>query len=125
MNLGFSKTLAIIFGTALPLLAIVRNFTTQSDPVGFFVELVAGSFLLISAWRVGMVAHSGQRFLAAAWGLTVGLFYSSLYAQWLMMSKPPLVEPPIPPGYALAATGLGLVVAILGLITCLRSIRKH
>ena len=124
MNLGFSKTLAIIFGTALPLMAIVRNFAAQTDPAGFFVDLIAGAFLLVGAWRVGVVPHSGQRFLAAAWGLTIGLFYSSFYAQWLMMSNPVSVEPPIPPGYALAATALGLFVAILGLIASLRSIRK-
>ena len=36
MNLGFSKTLAIIFGTALPLMGIVRNFTTGSRPGRLF-----------------------------------------------------------------------------------------
>ena len=125
MNLGFSKTLAIILGTALPLLGIVRNFTAQADPAAFFVDLIAGAFLLVGAWRVGVAAHSGQRYLAAAWGLTIGLFYSSFYAQIQMLSKPVLVETPIPPVWGVVGTGFGLFVAILGLIACLRSIRKH
>ena len=124
MNLGFSKTLAVIFGTALPLLGIVRNFTTQADAAVFFVDLIAGAFLLVGAWRVGVASHSGQRYLAAAWGLTIGLFYSSLYTQIQMLSQPALVEPPIPPVWALGATGFGLLLSILGLIACLRSIRK-
>jgi hypothetical protein len=125
MNLGFSKTLAIIFGTALPLLGIVRSFTTQADPVGFFVDIVAGAFLLLGAWRVSVSAHSGQRYLAAAWGLTIGLFYSELYAQVRTMSKPAMVNPMIGPEWSVAATGIGLLIAIIGLIACLRSIRKH
>jgi hypothetical protein len=126
MDLGFSRTLAIIFGTALPLLGIVRMFTgTSGDPTGFFVDLVNGAFLLVGAWRVGVVAHSGQRFLAAAWGLTVGLFYASLQAQIQAMSKPSVIETPIPPEWAAAGTGFGLLLSIIGLITCLRSTRKH
>jgi len=126
MNLGFSRTLAIIFGTALPLMAFVRMLTaTNRDPVGFFADLIAGAFLLVGAWRAGEVPHSGQRFLAAAWGLTIGLLYSSLYAQIQTMWSPSIVEPPISPEWAVAATSLVLLVAVIGLIACLRSARKH
>ena len=126
MNLGFSRTLAFIYGTAMPLLGFVRILTsTNRDPVGFFVDLVAGAFLLIGAWRVGVVPHSGQRFLAAAWGLTVGLLFTSLYGEIQSMWTPAMVESPIPPEGVVAGLSLAFLGAVIGLITCLRSIRKH
>jgi hypothetical protein len=122
MNLGFSKVLAIIIGTALPLLAIVRSWTAGGDAASFFADLLAGAFLLVGAWRVSISPHSGQRFLAAAWGLTMGLFYSSLYMQALAFWKP--VTDEIPLEFSIAVTGFGLLIAILGLIACLKSTRK-
>ena len=127
MNLGFSKTLAIIFGTALPLLGIVRFFITQNDPAVFFVDLIAGTFLLVGAWRVGEAAHSGQRYLAAAWGLSIGLLYSSLYAQVQLIYRPITLDVPSSELEIAATilTAFGLFMASLGLIACLRSARKH
>ncbi len=127
MNLGFSRVLAIVFGTALPLLGMVRNLMLEPDAGSFFPDLVAGAFLLVGAWRVGVSPHSGQRFLAAAWGLTIGLFYADLHDQIEAMYRPVIVEAPtpfIPPELAIAASGFGLLMAILGLIGCLRSTRK-
>ena len=126
MDLGFSRMLAFIYGTALPLLGFVRMLTaTNRDPVGFFVDLIAGAFLMVGAWRVGVTAHSGQRYLAAAWGLTVGLLFSSLYREIQSMWVSAMVESPIPPEGVVAGIGLALFGAVIGLITCLRSIRKH
>jgi hypothetical protein len=126
MDLGLSRTLAFIYGTALPLLGFVRMLTgTNRDPVGFFVDLVAGAFLLVGAWRVGVAAHSGQRYLAAAWGLTVGLLFTALYGEIQSMWVPAMVESPIPPEGVVAGISLALLGAVIGLITCLRSIRKH
>ena len=127
MNLGFSKTLALIFGTALPLMGIVRSFIAKGDPAGFFEDLIAGAFLLFGAWQVGISKHSGQRYLAAAWGLVLGLLYSDLYAQIQAITVPQIVEvrTPIPPGYGIAISVLSLLCAAVGLITCLRSTRKN
>src|SRR5262245_60647255 len=118
MNLGFSRVLAIIFGVALPLLGIVRNWTSEQDAATFFADLVAGAFLLVAAWRLKVSAHSGQRFLAAAWGLTIGLFYSSLYVQAQGVWKPVTEEPPLPLEFSIAVSSFGLLMAILGLIAC-------
>jgi hypothetical protein len=125
MNLGFSKTLAIIVGTALPLLGIVRTRLAPSDPVDFFEDLIAGAFLLVGAWRVGVAPHSGQRYLAAAWGLTIGLFYYDLYTQIQALSKPVIGDVTFGPEWSVAAAGIELIIAIVGLITCLRSTRSH
>jgi hypothetical protein len=126
MNIGFSRTLAIIFGVGLPMLGIVRHWTSANgDPSGFFVDLLNGAFLLFGAWKVGEKERSGQRFLAAAWGLTIGLYYSSLAEQIDKLKIVELVEAPISPEWVLAATSLGLLIAVIGLISSLRSTRKH
>jgi len=126
MDIGFSKTLAFIYGTALPLLGFVRILTaTDRDPVSFFVDLIAGAFLLVGAWRVSVVPHSGQRFLAAAWGLTVGLLFTALNEQIQTMSTPAAIAGEIPPELVVAGMGIAFLGAVTGLINCLRSIRKH
>jgi hypothetical protein len=126
MGIGFSRTLAIILGTALPLLGFIRQATTtNADAPSFVIDLVLGIFLLYGAWKVGEKKHTGQRYLAAAWGMTVGVFYYTLAAQITRLNKGELFAVTIPLEWLVVAAGLGLVVAMAGLITSLRSIKKH
>jgi len=126
MNVKFSRTLAIIFGILLPLLGIVRNWTTpKGDMGGFFADLAAGGLLLYGVWRVAEKERSGQRFLAAGWGLTVGLMYASLEQQIEALYAGTVAEAPIPAEWAVALTGTGFLLSIVGLISGLRSTKKH
>lgn len=126
MNVGFSRWLAIAFGVLIPLLGIVRNWTeAKQDVFGFFGDLVLGTFLLVGAWKVGQNERSGRRFLSAAWGLACGMFYSSLATQVGLLGGTAQAETAIGPEWSATAASLGLLVAIIGLISSLRSIRTH
>lgn len=128
MNVKFSRWLAMVFGALLPVLAIVRNWSLdKQDLTAFFADVTSGAFLLFAAWKVGEKERVGKRYLAAAWGLVCGLFYSSLaYQVMAIMSagKPEIGEPFIPPEFSAVATGLGLLIVIVGLISSLRSDRS-
>ncbi len=126
MNVRLSKMLAYIFGIGLPVLGIVRNWTLPNgDPAGFFIDLAAGGFLLYGAWKTGEKERSGQRYLAAGWGLTVGLIYAGIEEHVRNLGKEQALAAPIAPEWVIGAAGLALVAAIGGLITSLRSTRKH
>lgn len=125
MKLGFSRWLAILFGALVVLLAAVRNWTVeQRDAAGFFADFISAAFLLFGAWKVGQNEHSGKRYLAAAWGLTCGLFYTSLVNQVKVLGTPQLIEPEIGPEWIALGTGFGLLIAIAGLLTSLGSSRS-
>lgn len=125
MNAKFSRNLAVFFGFAIPLLGIVRHWSTlQNDAFAFFIDLFNGGFLLYGAWRFGEKEHTGQRYLSAAWGFTCAMFYSSLLSQIDQIRKGDPVAAPLSPEWVAAVTGVGLFVVIVGLITSLRSIRK-
>jgi hypothetical protein len=125
MKLGFSRWLAILFGFVILLMAAVRNWTVQQhDPAGFFADFTSAAFLLFGAWKVSENEHSGKRYLAAAWGLTCGLFYASLVNQMNVLGTPQLIEPVIGPEWIALGTSFGLLIAIAGLITSLGSSRS-
>lgn len=125
MNLGFSSSLAFVLGILLPVLGLVRGATaTDADLPAFFADLICGGMLLFGAVKTRQRAHSGQRFLAAAYGLTFGVFYSSVMVQL----QPRIggiapAEGDIPSEVMIVPTVLGLLVAGIGLLTSLRSIR--
>lgn len=127
MNVGFSRWLAIAFGVLIPLLGIVKNWTdAKPDVTGFVADIALGTFLLFGAWKVGENERSGQRFLSAAWGLTCGLLYESLVSQLnaLVTSGQ---DDTLFGTFAASATAasLGLLIAIVGLISSLKSTRTH
>ena len=70
------------FGVLLPVLAIVRNWSLdKQDFWAFFADVISGAFLLFAVWKVSQKERVGKRYLAAAWGLVCGLFYSSFAYQ--------------------------------------------
>ena len=125
MNVGFSRWLAIAFGVLIPLLGIVKNWTeAKQDIFGFFADILLGTFLLFGAWKVGQNERSGQRFLSAGWGLSCGLLYASLVSQVNSLNEPGQNDTPFGPVSATAAS-LGLLTAIVGLISSLKTTRTH
>ena len=126
MNVGFSRWVAIAFGVLIPLLGIVKNWTeTKQDAFGFFADILLGTFLLFGAWKVGQNERSGQRFLSAAWGLTCGILYATLVNQVNAFDAPEQGDTLFGPASAATAASLGLLIAIVGLISSLKSTRPH
>ena len=126
MNVRFSRALAIVFGILLPVLGIVRNWTTPSgDAAGFFIDLAAGGLLLFGVWRTAENEHSGQRFLAAGWGMAFALYYTSTMRLIDGLSNSTPAETPIPPEWSVAGSMVGMLVSGAGLLSSLRSIKKR
>lgn len=126
MNVGFSRWLAIAFGVLIPLLGIVKNWTAvQQDVFGFFADILLGTFLLFAAWKTGQNERSGQRFLSAAWGLSCGLLFASLANQVNAFGMLGQDEILFGPEWSATAASLGLLIAIVGLISSLKSTRTH
>lgn len=126
MDVRFSRYLALIFGIALPVLGVVRNWTLpKGDASGLFIDLAAGSLLLYGIWRTAKVEHSGQRFLAAGWGMAFALYFTSTMRQIEEMSAASSVDTPIPPEWSVAGSMIGLICSLAGLLSSLRSIKKH
>jgi len=129
MNVKFSRWLAMGFGVLLPVLAIVRNWSLdKQDFWAFFADVISGAFLLFAVWKVSQKERVGKRYLAAAWGLVCGLFYSSFAYQVVTInagSKPEMGEPMIPAEFSVAAAALGLLIVLTGLMSSLRSDRSR
>ena len=126
MNLGFSASLAFVLGILLPVLGLVRSQTLEDSNVwAFIADVLCGGMLLFGAVRTRQRAHSGQRFLSAAYGLTFGIFYSNLIVQ--MQPRAELIVRPdgdISSELMILPTIAGLLVSGVGLLTSLRSIRS-
>jgi hypothetical protein len=126
MNLGFGASLAYVMGVLLPVMGVVRNWTANDSDIGaFFADLLCGGLLLFGAVKTGQRPHTGQRFLSAAWGLTVGIFYASLMQQLQPKANGIIaVEGYIPEEYLIVPTIVGLLIALVGLMVSLRSIHQ-
>ena len=104
------------FGVLLPVLAIVRNWSLdKQDFWAFFADVISGAFLLFAVWKVSQKERVGKRYLAAAWGLVCGLFYSSFAYQVVTInagSKPEMGEPMIPDDAEIAHEGEFFTLAL-------------
>ena len=124
MNLGFAASLAFVLGILLPVLGLVRSQITEDSSVwAFIADLLCGGMLLLGAVRTRKRLHSGQRFLTAAYGLTFGIFYSSLILQ--MQPRTEIIVRPdglISSEMMIVPTIGGLLISGVGLLISLRSI---
>ena len=126
MNLGFNASLAFLLGVLLPVLGLVRGqLTDDSNVWAFIADLICGGMLLLGAVKTRQRPHSGQRFLSAGYGLAFGLFYSNLALQ-LQPQTAAIVKPGASASaeWMIVPTIAGLLVAGVGLLMSLRSIRQ-
>ena len=123
MNILFSRYLAIFLGIISPLLETVRRWHTwQENPSAFFDDYILGGLLLYGAWRVGKNAESGQRFLAAGWGFSLGMVYSSFFWQ-LQQNRLGAIDPaPVSSEWVAFIKGIGFILVIIGFVTSLRKL---
>jgi hypothetical protein len=121
MTIAFSRRLAIVLGILTPLAETVRRWRQlgQLSVWPFWLDdYIIGALLLYGAWRTGKDIRSGRRFLAAAWGFTCGMAYSSFFAQLGRLNEP---DPaPIPSTWVAVIKGVGFALAILALMGSLK-----
>ena len=121
--ISFSRYLALVLGVVTPIAETIRRWSTwRSDPPALFDDYILGALLLYGAWRVGNDARLGQRFLAAGFAFMCGMAYYSFFAQ-LHNLRIGVVDPaPILSSWVAVIKGIGLALAIVGLILSLREI---
>jgi hypothetical protein len=126
MTITFSRRLAIIFGALVPLAETVRRWRQLGQPSvwPFWLDdYIIGALLLYGAWRTGKDVRSGRRFLAAAWGFTCGMAYSSFFSQLGRLNEP---DPaPIPSTWVAVIKGVGFALAILALVGSLKRSKEE
>ena len=123
MSITFSRNLAVFLGIITPLLETIRRWHTwMDDPPAFFDDYILGGLLLFGAWRVSKDPQSGQKFLSAGWGFMCGMAYSSFFFQLGRMRAGEIDPAPVSSEWVAVIKGIGLALAIIGLITSLRKI---
>src|SRR5262245_45186234 len=124
MSIRFSRCLAFVLGLVAPVLETIRRWSTwQDNPAALFDDYVLASFLLYGAWRVGKDPVSGQRFLAAGWGVAFGMVFLSFFGQLNALRTGEVDPAPIASEWVLAVKGLGFLLVIIGLVSSWRNIR--
>jgi hypothetical protein len=121
MTINFARRLAYAGGVLAPLGETIRRWSTWRDnPPALFDDYLIGALLIYGAWRVGRDAHAGQRFLAAAWGVSCGMGYASFFSQ-LYFNRQGVADPSRLPGEWVAGVkGVAFAVSILALVASLR-----
>lgn len=126
MIIRLSRHLAIFLGIITPLLETIRRWSTwQENPPAFFDDFIIGGLLLYGAWRVDRDAGAGQKYLAAAWGFTLGMIYSSFFFQLQMIREGRADPAPISSEWVAVIKGIGFVLVVIGFATSLAKIREE
>ena len=121
MTIRFSRNLALFIGIVTPVLETVRRWSTwQDNPPAMFDDYVLGGFLVYGAWRTGRDPVDGQRFLAAAWGVALGMVFLSFFGQLYALRTGQADPAPVSSEWVAAVKGVGLVLVLLGLVASLR-----
>lgn len=123
MPMRVSKVLAVTIGVLAPLLDTIRRWHTWTEnPPALLDDYLLGGVLLFGVWRVHLNPAEGQRFLAAGWGVALGMVVLSFFGQIdaIMRGRP---DPaPVSSEAVAVVKGLGLLIVIIGLITSLRKV---
>jgi hypothetical protein len=123
MTISFSKKLAIVIGIITPLLETIRRWSTwQEFPPAMFDDYFLGGFLLYGVWRVDKNPAEGQPFLAAAWGVALGMVFLSFFGQIQQIRLGEVDPAPVPSEWVAVIKGLGFLFVILGLVSSLRTV---
>ena len=121
MTLTFSRRLALVFGVLLPIVETIRRWPQLGDLrvwPAWLDDFLLGACLLYGAWRTAKDIETGRLWLAAAWGVTCGMAYSSFFGQLVRLDQP---DPaPIPAAWVVGIKGVGFLLAILALAGSLR-----
>jgi hypothetical protein len=116
-RLAASRRLAYVLGVFVPLGETIRRWGIWWDhPMIFLDDYLIGAFLIAGALATRDVPSSrGKALLAAAWGLTLGMAYSSIAAHWQGMQAGQADPAPIPTQWVFAIKILGGLLAAVAL----------
>lgn len=121
MNLTFSRRLALVFGVGLPIVETIRRWHQLGDIrwwPAWLDDYAIGGFLLYGFWRTAKDVDSGRPWLAAAWGFTCGMAYSSFFGQLIRIDEP---DPSgVPAAWVVGIKGVGILLALVALAGSLR-----
>jgi hypothetical protein len=118
----FSRALAVVLGVLAPLGETIRRWNNWHEfPPAIIDDYLMGALLLWGAWSARQHSSNGRALLATAWGFTCGLGYYSFFEQIRRSAAGEIDPAPIPSMWVAVIKGLGLALAVLGLIATLRS----
>jgi hypothetical protein len=121
MTLTFSRRLALAFGVLLPIVETIRRWHQLGDIrmwPAWLDDFVLGACLLYGAWRTAKDFQTGRPWLAAAWGITCGMAYTSFFGQLARLDQPDPSS--LPAAWVVGIKGVGFLLAILALAGSLR-----
>jgi hypothetical protein len=121
MTLTFSRRLALTFGVLLPIVETIRRWHQLGDIrvwPAWLDDILLGACLLYGAWRTAQDTETGRPWLAAAWGISCGMAYTSFFGQLVRLDQPDPSS--IPAVWVVAIKGVGFLLAILALAGSLR-----
>jgi hypothetical protein len=122
--LSYSKALAFSLGVLIPIAETIRRRSQllQINNLAYwFDDYILGGILLFAAWKAKRNPLDGQKYLSAAWGLTVGALFLSTLSQVERLggTDPSLISPLT----IAVAKAVLLIIALSGLVTSLYKIR--
>jgi hypothetical protein len=116
-KLTIARRLAYLIGIAAPLLDTIRRWDTwQEFPPALLDDYLIGALLVAGAWATrGQPSPRGRALLAAGWGFTVSMGYTSTALQWVAMQRGDVDPAPIssPAVFTLKLVGSLLAVGAL------------
>jgi peptidoglycan/LPS O-acetylase OafA/YrhL len=126
VTLSFSRRLALVIGSLLPIAETIRRWRQLDDlrmwPY-WLDDFLIGGFLLYAFWRTRQNPSQNRRFLAAAWGFTCGMGYLSFFEQ--IASRSAVDPAPVPSEWVAAIKGVGLMLSLLALVGSLKEGEKR
>lgn len=118
----FSRILAVILGIFVPVAETIRRWDTWHEaPLRLFDDYMLAGLILYSAWLTGQDLRRGQSFLAAGWGMAVGVAYGSFFRQLDHFRAGEPDPAPIPAIWVVVVKGALLVLSIIALVVTLRA----
>lgn len=119
--LTLSRRLAFAFGILIPLLETIRRWGVWGYPPSWLDDYCIGAFLLVAAMRARppREVHRARAWLAAAWGFTAGIGYTSFFMHLEHIHEPDPGN--IPQFWLTTGIGVGWLIVLVVLFGTLRA----
>ena len=121
MRLKLARWLAYTIGVLAPLGDTIRRWGTwQQFPPALLDDYLLGALLVAGAWATrGAPSERARGLLAAAWGFTCAIGYTSAALQWQAMLRGENDPAPVPSSVVLVIKLVGTLLATIALVLTL------
>ena len=121
MGLRLARWLAYTIGVLAPLGDTIRRWGTWKQfPPALLDDYLLGGLLIAGAWATrGAPSPRARALLAAAWGFTSAMGYTSAALQWQAMQRGEIDPAPVPSSVVLVIKVLGTLIAAVALVLTL------